>query len=57
VVEIKSQDAGSYLAKLHQKEETITYTKTGLLILLISVFAGFVAFKTIRPVKAKAGYG
>jgi hypothetical protein len=50
VIEIKSQDAGLYLAKENQKEEAIHYVKAGIVILLISVFAGFVSFKTIRSV-------
>jgi hypothetical protein len=55
MIEIKSQDAGLYLAKKLQKEKAISNTKAGLLILLISAFAGFISFKIIRPVKAKAG--
>ena len=54
-VEIKSQDVGLYLEKESQKETTIFRVKIGIVVLLISVFAGFVSFKIIRPVKAKAG--
>jgi hypothetical protein len=54
-VEIKSQDVGHYLGKESQKERIILGVILGSVILLISVFSGFVSFKTIRPAKAKAG--
>jgi len=54
-IEIKSQDVGLYLEKESQKETTIFRLKIGIVVLLIFVFAGFVFFKIIRPVKAKAG--
>ncbi len=56
------QDGGLYLTErlrekevIYNKNKRISDIKNGLLILLTSVFAGFVSFKTIRPVKAKAG--
>jgi hypothetical protein len=52
-VEIKSQDVGQYLEKESQKEITIFRVKTGIIVLFIFVFASFVSFKTIRPVKTK----
>ncbi len=55
MIEIQSQEVGLYLQKESQKETTIFRIKTGVIILLISAFAGFVSFKTIRPVRAKAG--
>jgi hypothetical protein len=53
--EIQSQDVWLYLQKERQKEITIFRVKTGVVVLLISVFAGFVSFKTIRSARAKAG--
>lgn len=53
--ETKSQDVGLYLEKESQKEITTFRVKTSIVVLSISVFAGLVSFKTIRPVKAKAG--
>jgi hypothetical protein len=53
--EIKSQDIGLFLEKENQKETMILRVKIGIVALLTSAFAGFVSFKTVRPVKAKAG--
>jgi len=53
--EIKLQDVGLYLENESHKETTISRVKMGIVVLSIFVFAGFVSFKTIRPVKAKAG--
>jgi hypothetical protein len=53
--EIQSPDAGLYLQQESQGEITTFRVKTGIVVLLISVFAGFVSFKTIRLGKAKAG--
>ena len=54
-LEIKSQDVELYLEKASQKETTTFRVKTGIVVLLIFVFAGLVSLKTIRPVKIKAG--
>ena len=53
--EIQSPDVGLSLQQESQEELTIFRVKTAVVLLLISVFAGFVSFKTIRLVKAKAG--
>lgn len=53
--EIKLQDVGLYLDKKSQMETTLNRVKTGIVVLLISVFAGFVSFKIVSPTKAKVG--
>jgi hypothetical protein len=50
-VEIISQDIEQYLEKEDQKETTMSWVKFGIVVLLISVFSGFVSFKIIHPVR------
>ena len=55
IIEIKSQDASQFLQQENRKEIMIYRIKVGIVILLISIFAGFVSFKTISSEQTKAG--